>query len=313
MKRFSVASIGFVVTCLSSTQAAHADDGVLDFSLAANYPASAASKPASIAQASNANPPVTKPPVVKPIELAFDPSPRDHVAASATAIAAPAPSQSTTTDERSPLFADGTNSLVAKAVGSAEGTRTPEGDRTWAYYGHVDPGNGAWNLGSFSYQHGAKSPEDADNKQLSRLQDQANVLKQQAAEQGMELTLEEELNGIDLANQAPAAALNRGYVQWLKQAHDLGMDGTEAILWARTRSFLDPDSGRWNAPGLGNTIDTIAADQERRIAAIRQAIAAYQPRSPVTLPSQTTQSKLNSGHNGRSIAEQIISFDLSIN
>ena len=47
-----------------------------------------------------------------------------------------------------------------------------------------------------------------------------------------------------------------------------------AIAWARTRSFLDPDSGRWNAPGLNNDVRTISADQERRQQAIARAIAA---------------------------------------
>ncbi|NJR66804.1 MAG: hypothetical protein HC772_18210 [Leptolyngbyaceae cyanobacterium CRU_2_3] len=46
------------------------------------------------------------------------------------------------------LFQGNSESLVARAVGSAEGTRTPEGDRNPAYYGHVDPGNKVWNLGT---------------------------------------------------------------------------------------------------------------------------------------------------------------------
>jgi hypothetical protein len=50
------------------------------------------------------------------------------------------------------------------------------------------------------------------------------------------------------------------------------MPEAEAILWARTRSFLDPDTGRWNAPGLGNTVQHISADQARRQAAIAQVL-----------------------------------------
>ena len=75
-----------------------------------------------------------------------------------------------------------------------------------AYYGHVDPGNHKWNLGSFSYQHGAKSPAEADAKQLKRLYKQALTLRQQASQCQVNLSLAEELNGIDLANQAPLAA-----------------------------------------------------------------------------------------------------------
>ena len=176
------------------------------------------------------------------------------------------------------LFEGEADSLVAKAVGSAEGTRTPEGGYTAAYYGHIDPGNGVWNLGSFSYQHGASSPEEADKKQLNRLRSQANTLKRQAEQKGLQLSLQEELNGIDLANQAPLAALDRGYIDWLNQARQLNMPEDEAVLWARTRSFLDPDTGAWNAPGLGNHVYSISHDQARRQTAIAHAIAVYKRR-----------------------------------
>jgi hypothetical protein len=175
------------------------------------------------------------------------------------------------------LFVGGSDSLVATAVGSAEGTRTPEGDRTASYYGHTDPGNGVWNLGSFSYQHEAGSPQEADEKQLQRLQQQALTLKAKAKARGMRLTLEEKLNALDLANQAPLAALDRGgYLDWLEQAHQMGLKGPDAILWARVRSFLDPDTKRWNAPGLGNTLESISRDQERRMQEVAKAIAVAQ-------------------------------------
>jgi hypothetical protein len=171
------------------------------------------------------------------------------------------------------LFAGDSNSLVAKAVGAAEGTRTPDGNRNPAYYGHVDPGNGVWNLGSFSYQHAAASPEEADAKQLDRLRQQASLILEQASQQGLDLTLEEKLNGIDLANQAPKAALDRaGYVDWLVQAKQEGRQGEDAVLSARVRSFLNPETKRWDAPGLGNSEKRITADQARRMDAIARAI-----------------------------------------
>jgi hypothetical protein len=184
------------------------------------------------------------------------------------------------------LFQGDADSLVAIAVGSAEGTRTPSGCKTRAYRGHSDPGNGVWNLGSFSYQHGADSPEAADAKQLKRLQFQASELMESASEKGLSLTVEQILNGIDLANQSPAAALSRGgYIDRLAQAEEMGLQGTEAILWARTRSYLDPDSGRWNAPGLGNTVGSITHDQQRRMDAIASALGQNSPaRQVATLP-----------------------------
>jgi hypothetical protein len=226
------------------------------------------------------------------------------------------------------VFEGGSDSLVARAVGSAEGTRTPEGYRNPAYYGHVDPGNGAWNLGSFSYQHGARSPEEADFKQLRRLQQQADVIQAKAVDRGLQLSLEEQLNGIDLANQAPLAALDRGgYIDWLDQARQLGLQGADAVLWARTRSFLDPDTRQWNAPGLGNSVQQISHDQERRMHAIAKAIDVYQqhPLTHVSADEQVvqrlpTEKAIHSssqfasepqGATTEAIADQIISLDLS--
>jgi hypothetical protein len=176
----------------------------------------------------------------------------------------------------SALFEGGSNSLVATAVGSAEGTRTPDGGKTWAYYGHVDPGNARWNLGSFSYQHEARSPEDADERQLNRLRRQFEVIRQTASTNGLQLSLEEQLNAIDLANQAPLAALAQGgYVERLQQARDRGLRGTEAVLQARTYSFINPNTNQWDAPGLGNTEYSISRDQARRLSAIAQAMAMH--------------------------------------
>lgn len=197
------------------------------------------------------------------------------------------------------LFEGGSNSLVAKAVGHAEGTRTVEGGKTWAYYGHVDPGNGVWNRGSFSYQHEASSPEDADVRQLNRLRRQYEVIQQKAISSGLRLGLEEQLNGIDLANQAPLAALDRGgYIDRLREAYNQGLTGTDAVLHARTYSYINPDTNRWDAPGLGNNKYSISRDQERRLEAIAAAIDAHQqtelePRSRISrLPSEQPNESL---------------------
>ncbi len=229
-----------------------------------------------------------------PVEAVIEPAPATATASSFSvdfsldaapvAIAQPAPQSTASTPPpvlpTAPaldhLFTGGTESLVARTVGSAEGTRTPEGHRNPAFYGHTDPGNGVWNLGTFSYQHGAASPEEADDKQLKRLQRQAHTIHQKAIALGLTLTLDETLNAIDLANQAPLAALDRGgYLDWLVKAKEMGMEGDAAIAWARTRSFIDPDSQQWNAPGLGNNINSISHDQERRMRMITFALNAY--------------------------------------
>ncbi|OLP15958.1 hypothetical protein BST81_23130, partial [Leptolyngbya sp. 'hensonii'] len=102
-------------------------------------------------------------------------------------------------------------------------------------------------------------------------------LRQQAERLGVQMSLLEELNGIDLANQSPRAALSRGgYVERLQEAHQQGLQGMDAVIWARTRSFLNPDTGQWNAPGLGNREDSIKADQGRRFREIAQTVAKHQ-------------------------------------
>ena len=175
------------------------------------------------------------------------------------------------------IFEGGPDSLVARIVGSAEGTRTPTGERTRHYNGHRDPGNGVWNLGTFSYQHGASSPEEADAKQLARLARQENTLDRKAQRLGLQLSLVERLNALDLANQSPAAALNPGgYIDRLYQAQQAGKTGNDAILWARTYSYMNPKTQRWNAPGLGNTYPSIRRDQNRRLQAIASALDAFQ-------------------------------------
>ncbi len=185
------------------------------------------------------------------------------------------------------LFDGDTDSLVARAVGNAEGTRTPSGGITAAYFGHTDPGNQVWNMGTFSYQHGATSAAEADQKQLQRLKSQSEVLRKRALKHGLTLTLEETLNGIDLANQSPLAAIGRvGYIERLAEAKlEKGLTGTDAIIVARTRSYINPDTERWNAPGLGNTETSITRDQRRRVEAIARAVEAYRQQQPELDPS----------------------------
>jgi hypothetical protein len=173
------------------------------------------------------------------------------------------------------LFSGDSHSLVARAVGSAEGTRRPDGGKNNAYYGHIDPGNRAWNLGSFSYQHGAKNPEEADQKQLRRLKLQFQVINSQARRSNIDLTPAEQLNAIDLANQAPLAALpdRGGFIERLLEARSQGFQGSEAILQARVNAYRNPDTNLWEAPGLGNTENSIRHDQARRQEAIALAMA----------------------------------------
>ncbi|MEM8806857.1 MAG: hypothetical protein AAGF01_12590 [Cyanobacteria bacterium P01_G01_bin.38] len=265
MKRWWSVAAGLAVALFGVVESAQAEDIALSFEGPPVVAAVAVPKEKNKTESVGLS--------FEPKPVALTPAPTSQFAATVTEPSKQqADTQQPSLDE---LFAGGAHSLVAKAVGSAEGTRAADGDYTAAYYGHIDPGNGKWNQGSFSYQHGASSPAEADGKQLRRLKSQAAELRRQASAKQLTLSLLEELNGIDLANQAPLAALDRGYIAWLHQARELPMAEPDRVVWARTRAFIDPDSGRWNAPGLGNTLASITQDQERRQKAVQKAIEEY--------------------------------------
>ncbi len=159
------------------------------------------------------------------------------------------------------------------AIGMAEGTRTVDGGKTSAYWGHTDPGNGKHNLGSFSYQHGAASPEQADVLQLQRMYPYIAAMQSFASDHGMSLSALELVAGIDLATQAPLAAQN--YLANLKEAKAQGFAGMEAIFEARSYSYINPYNGQLEASGFGNDWGRLRFDQARRIAEIRYALDRY--------------------------------------
>lgn len=244
--------------------------------------------------------------------LSFEPPVASTIATVPQPSTPPASSSTASTSTQADLFTGGSDSLVARTVGHAEGTRTADGSKTRAYYGHSDPGNNVWNLGSFSYQHGAKSPQEADEKQLQRLQGQAEVIRQKADAHRLSLSVEEELNAIDLANQAPLAALDTpGYVEWLKKAHDRGLTGSDAVLWARTQSYWNPRLNRWEAPGLGNTEGNISHDQNRRLTAIARALDVYEQQALARRKEDEPQDKVADKPPAEKVADQIIFQNLS--
>jgi len=168
-----------------------------------------------------------------------------------TGLAAPAPVASvgsTLSDE-----------VLMKAIGKAEGTvdgnLTPDAD----YWGHTDPGNGAHNQGFFSFQHGASSPQEADQKQLQRLRQAEREIQAQAQGKfGQPLSEAALLTALDLWNQAPLAG--QDFVRLLP-THD---PTPAQIVEARAKSYIDPATGALDAPGLGNSMENVRQDQQRR-------------------------------------------------
>ncbi len=159
------------------------------------------------------------------------------------------------------------------AIGTAEGTVTASGQLTSSYWGHTDPGNGAHNLGTFSYQHGAPTPRQADWRQLRRLQGQVETILGQAQAQRVKLSALELVAGADLLNQAPAAGMS--YVENLKKARDRGIPGINAVLEARVMSFVNPQTGVLEASGFGNNWEVLRQDQWRRLVELHQTLQLH--------------------------------------
>lgn len=240
--------------------------------------------------------------------LNFEPKQMRSAASAPVAIASkptesvPAPVESAASSpSEKDLFAGGSESFVARTVGAAEGTRTADGGKTQNYHGHVDPGNGVWNRGTFSYQFGNSenlSPDEADRRQLAKIKRiYESVMLPKAEKHGVApLTLAEEINGIDLINQAPLCVTEEGgYIERLAEAKQKGLTGDEAILKARIWSFWDPGRGGWDAPGLRAYDDiskeeSIRRDQDRRMAMISKAMVAYERENGAIARGSVSQS-----------------------
>ena len=155
---------------------------------------------------------------------------------------------------------------IVCAIGAAEGTRDHNCKPNRHYSSHIDPGNGAENLGTFSYQHGATSPEDADRKQLARLRRAESELQAQAeAKWGRELSKSAIAAALDLWNQSTQAGSD--FVGHLPSPTPT----TAQIIKARSQSYIDPQTGKLDAPGLGDA-NAVTADQARRTAEVENVL-----------------------------------------
>ena len=153
---------------------------------------------------------------------------------------------------------------IMVAIGINEGTRTPDGGYTKAYFGHRDPGNGKLNVGTVSGQQGG-SPQSSDRRWMGMLTNTAvkvtPLLQRMGIQQnsvGFNRLL---FNALDLAVQAPAALPD--FLQRLPRIIQAGVT-IEAIAKARADSFFNPATGRLEAGGFGNNYARLLADQRSR-------------------------------------------------
>ncbi|MGB3515653.1 MAG: peptidoglycan DD-metalloendopeptidase family protein [Elainellaceae cyanobacterium] len=152
---------------------------------------------------------------------------------------------------------------IVCTIGAAEGTRNNHCQTTNYYNGHTDPGNGAQNLGTFSYQYPASSPADADRQQLRQLRGAEKTLQTQAIDKwGQPLSKTAMAAALDLWNQSPAAG--EDFVHHLPRPTPTAAE----IIAARSKSYVDPVTGQLDAPGLGSNPTQVEQDQARRTGAV---------------------------------------------
>lgn len=206
----------------------------------------------------------------------------------------------------------GSNAAAAIVIGSAEGTRRANGGFTPAYGGHADPGNAAHNRGSFSYQHAASSPADADRRQLQTLQGRLPAYEAAARQAGLDPANARLASAyLDLYNQSPSAAAR--FLTQLGTLRGQPLDVAH-LTQLRVDAFVDRSTGeRFRLAGggqagsgfvniarhqLGHTPTeaqvqaVIRADQQRRMNAVegalqQQALLTSGPAAAAPAPAGT--------------------------
>jgi hypothetical protein len=128
-------------------------------------------------------------------------------------------------------------------IGVNEGTRTADGGFNDAYYGHIDPGDGAQNRGTISARSG--TPEEADRNWTGILKNTQSeydsVLEDLGAVAGSPEHKALMFNILDLRVQAPAAV--ESFVSQIPQILEAGISA-ESLGKARHNAFINPATGR---------------------------------------------------------------------
>jgi len=154
------------------------------------------------------------------------------------------------------------------AIGINEGTRSPSGEFTDAYYGHRDPGDGNLNVGTVSGGRGrAKTPDGVDREYMRILTEKqyraAPILKSLGLQPGTVGYNRVMFNILDLEVQAPAAVPD--FIRKLGDVKGQGFS-IDAIAKARADSFFTPE-GNLDAPGFNNNYSVLLKDQRSRAGA----------------------------------------------
>ncbi len=167
---------------------------------------------------------------------------------------------------RAPIAIASRNHPIFVAIGIAEGTRTPSGGNTKAYYGHTDIGDGNWNRGTVSGGRNGGTPQQVDREWMGILTSvsttMAPVLQRLGLPPNSQGWNRVMFNILDLRVQAAPEALET-FVSKLPQVIKQGLT-IEAIAKARADSFFNPRTGALEASGFGNNYSRLFADQRSR-------------------------------------------------
>lgn len=192
------------------------------------------------------------------------------------------------------LFGEvGNLGVGAWAIGSAEGTLDHDGNPTSLYEGHDDPGNGVANKGFGSWQASpVANAQEGDAKALNRIKNEC-IPHTFKTFQENKLTLTPRLlvESCDAWIQAPKAAVD--FARNLKVCNDEGKQGDEAILCARTRSYIDPATGSLDVTGIFQKPGALEHDQSRRMGEIAAVFAKHGDKFPQAL--ETAPSPVSPG------------------
>ncbi len=146
----------------------------------------------------------------------------------------------------------GSRAGYAILIGNAEGNRLPNGGFVRPnYYGHRDPGDHKWNIGSFSYSNErggqkANSPEDADRIQLRKLSKEKDVyvaaMKKAGLDPNNSLLATVYLDSFNQSEKAARLLLKPQNLEYIKKN---GITIETMREW-RFRGFVNKETGqRW--------------------------------------------------------------------
>ena len=170
-----------------------------------------------------------------------------------------------TSVRRAPIAISSRNHPFFVAIGIAEGTRTPSGANTKAYYGHTDIGDGNLNRGTVSGGRNGGSAQQVDRQWMGILTSvsatMAPVLQRLGLPPNSQGWNRVMFNILDLRVQSPAAV--QTFISKLPQVMSQGLT-IEAIAKARADSFFNPQTGRLEASGFSNNYSKLFADQRSR-------------------------------------------------